>query len=267
MPKRDHDTDIWLEDWFLNLNDSEMLFWFYIKDRCDHAGFWRPNFKMFENSTGRRINQDDFLKKINAEKPRIKVLENGRWFICGFIAFQYCGKLNIANRFHKSVLETFRKNISCENTVDYGFEVCETSKRPQLEVNKERRLENKKRRIKKEEKGIEGERKEIENEDEGMKNIQTPDYLKAAMVGFIENRKGLRKPLGDNARSLIIEKLERLYPGDHEKQVECLNQSTENGWQGVFAIKSEQPTNGKRYGRREVTIDELREQAKRVKLS
>ena len=55
MSKRDTDTELWSEDWFLDLSDAEMLFWFYLKDRCDHAGFWRPNFKIFEASTGRRI--------------------------------------------------------------------------------------------------------------------------------------------------------------------------------------------------------------------
>jgi hypothetical protein len=97
---------------------------------------------MFENSTGRRINQEDFLKKMNTEKERIKVLENGKWFLCGFISFQYCGRLNTNNNFNRSVLETFRKNITCENTSTYLFEVCETSKRPLREVNKEQETKN-----------------------------------------------------------------------------------------------------------------------------
>ena len=130
MAKRDHDTEIWLEDWFLNLSDAEMLFWFYIKDKCDHAGFWRPNFKMFENCTGRRINQEEFLKKINTDKKRIEILGNGKWFLCGFIAFQFRGRLNTNNSFHRYVMETVRKNVNIENTMDYGFEVKETSRRP-----------------------------------------------------------------------------------------------------------------------------------------
>jgi hypothetical protein len=49
------------------------------------------------------------------------------------------------------VYETFRKNVNCENTIDYGFEVKLTSNCPQLEVNKEQRTENKEQRIKNEE--------------------------------------------------------------------------------------------------------------------
>ena len=130
MAKRDHDTELWDEDWFLDLNDSEMLFWFYLKDRCNHAGFWRPNFKRFEQITGRRINQVDFLKKINSDSVRVVVLENGRWFLAKFISFQFKGWLNLNNPFCRSVYKTFRENISDENTSIYGFEVSETSPRP-----------------------------------------------------------------------------------------------------------------------------------------
>lgn len=147
MAKRDHDTELWSEDWFLNLSDSEMLFWFYIKDKCDHAGFWRPNFFMFEKITGRRINQQEFLNKMNSDKKRIEVLENGKWFITGYIAFQFCGSLNINNKFHASVLNTFRKNVNCENTSIYGFEVKETSRRPLPDLNKERITNNEERDI------------------------------------------------------------------------------------------------------------------------
>lgn len=142
MAKRDHDTEIWNEDWFLNLSSTEMLFWFYIKDRCDHAGFWRPNFKMFENITGKRINSGTFLEKINSDIERIKVLENGRWLITGFIPFQYGSKLNLKNHFHRSIYNTFTNNLPNEKSIDYKFEVLDTSKTPQGEVNKEQELRN-----------------------------------------------------------------------------------------------------------------------------
>lgn len=136
MSKRDTDTEIWDEDWFLELKGPEMLFWFYVKDRCDHAGFWRPNFKKFERDTGFRINQKSFLENINSDKERIKVLDCGKWFLTGFISFHFNGKLNINNRYHKSVFDRFSKNLPDEKTTTYEFEVNLTSKRPQLEVHK-----------------------------------------------------------------------------------------------------------------------------------
>jgi hypothetical protein len=180
MSKRDHDTEIWGEDWFLSLTETEMLFWFYIKDKCDHAGFWRPNFLNFENLTKKRVNKEVFLQKINSDKERVKVLENGRWFLCGFISFQYCGKLNLLNRFHKSVYETFTKNVSCENTMDYKFEVSLTSNRPQREVNKEQETKNKEQETKQDMKRVKGEEREdaikdrIEIRSEDFKNSIKP---------------------------------------------------------------------------------------------
>ncbi|MBN2570026.1 MAG: hypothetical protein JXB42_11405, partial [Deltaproteobacteria bacterium] len=66
---------------------------------------------------------------------------NGRWFLTGFISFQY-PVINTSNRFHKSVLETFRKNIPGENSTTYDFEVKLTSSRPQLDLNKEQETKN-----------------------------------------------------------------------------------------------------------------------------
>lgn len=185
MSKRDHDTEIWSEDWFLDLSDLEMLFWYYITDKCDHAGFWRPNFKMFETITGRRINKDDFLKKINTDKDRIIVLENGRWFLSGFISFQYCGKLNLNNRFHKSIMETFRKNIPEEKTTCYNFEVSLTSIRPQVEVNKEQETKNEERRT--EEGGLE------ETKQDHPKNKKS-EFIKPSFDEWVPNGLSERKP-------------------------------------------------------------------------
>jgi hypothetical protein len=160
MAKRDTDTEIWNEDWFIDLEGPYQLFWFYVKDCCDHAGFWRPNFKRFEQISGHRINQEKFLELVNSEKQRIIILDTGKWFLVHYISFHY-SILNLKNRFHNSVYETFRKNVTCENTMEYGFEVKLTSNCPQLEVNKEQRTENKEQRIKNKEKEGMGE-KEIQ---------------------------------------------------------------------------------------------------------
>ncbi len=68
MAKRFTETTIWDEDWFLNLSNKEMLLWFYIKDNCDHAGIWKPNFKKFTLFAKSKINEMEFLNKINKDK-------------------------------------------------------------------------------------------------------------------------------------------------------------------------------------------------------
>lgn len=249
MSKRDHDTEIWEEDWFLGLGSANQLFWFYIKDKCDNAGFWRPNFRLFESLTGHRINQKEFMEKVNTDvsfpfKERVKVLENGKWFITGFIKFHFNGVLNLGNRFHASVFSSFSKNLNGENSKDYGFEVKERSIRPLLDLRRQRiRV-----RVKDKSKG---------KEKELIKELLIPDYLKESIAAFIEHRKKNKRPMTDHAVKLIVEKVQKLYPSNNAMQIAAINQSIERGWQGVFAIKEEQKT--KKFWTKEDILAERRE--------
>jgi len=110
MAKRFTDTTKWNEDWFLDLSNPHKLFWNYICDNCCHAGIFKPNKRMFELLVGVKINTDQFLSDVNKDKQRILVLSNGRWYLTGFILFQYGTKLNDKNRVHKSILEILLKN-------------------------------------------------------------------------------------------------------------------------------------------------------------
>lgn len=100
-----------------------MLFWHYLLDACDHAGIWKPNKVFFEKTVGVKVDLKLTLRALNAEKPRITVLSNGRWFLANFIPFQYGRSLNLRNRLHSSVFKLLQ-----ENSVDM------TSIRPQVEV-------------------------------------------------------------------------------------------------------------------------------------
>ncbi len=104
MPKRFHDTEIWNEDWYLEMPIEYMKLWDYIKDTCDHAGIWRPNKKRFELLIKRYIDLEIALRYFNAGKERIQILSNGRWFILDFIVFQYGSSLNLNNSVHRSVI-------------------------------------------------------------------------------------------------------------------------------------------------------------------
>ncbi len=114
MAKRFTDTTKWNEDWFLDLSLPNKLFWIYICDNCNHAGIFKPNKRMFELLVSSKVNIKDFLKVCNHEKERIKILENGRWYITKFLEFQYGVKLNPSNRVHKSIIK-----ILDQNNVDY----------------------------------------------------------------------------------------------------------------------------------------------------
>ena len=103
------------EDWYIDMKGEYQKFFDYIIEMCDCAGVWKPNRFDFETKTGFKINLDSFLQKVNKDKERLIVLENGRWFIPGFVKFQSYNKsatfdLNPANRFHRGILNSLNAN-------------------------------------------------------------------------------------------------------------------------------------------------------------
>ena len=63
--------------------------------------------------------------------------------------------------------------------------------------------------------------------------------LNRAILAFMEFRKSIKKPMTDHAVSLLIKKLNGMTTYIPE-QIEIINQSIMNGWQGVFPLKNEQ---------------------------
>jgi len=110
MAKRFTETTIWEDDWFYELSPEYKLFWFYIKDNCDYAGIWKPKPKIFQSLTDVEVNLNNAIKYFNVDKQRVRVLDNGYWYLEDFFRFQYAGregKLNLKNRVHKAVLDVF----------------------------------------------------------------------------------------------------------------------------------------------------------------
>jgi len=80
--------------------------------------------------------------------------------------------------------------------------------------------------------------------------------LNQALLSFIEYRKGIKKPMTDRAVSLLISKLNDMSPLITD-QVEILNQSIVNGWQGVFPLKDQKPPAKPTYYQKPSKADEL----------
>lgn len=80
------------------------IFVLYLRDHCDCAGVWQPSFKLFEVITGFRIDQKDFLEKVNIGRERIIPLKNGKWWISGFVEDQsQTNIINTSNNAHKGI--------------------------------------------------------------------------------------------------------------------------------------------------------------------
>jgi hypothetical protein len=68
---------------------------------------------------------------------------------------------------------------------------------------------------------------------------ETPSELNKALSDFKKHRRQLKAPMTDRAFELMVGKLEKLSGGDERKKIAILNQSIENGWKGVFELKTD----------------------------
>ena len=107
MVKRFCDTDIWNKEWFLKLPLLQRSLFLYIKDNCDCAGVYEPNYMMLSFIMNQSIKEDDILK-INETKKQIELI-NGKFFITDFCKFQY-GELKPSCKPHIKVIETLKKH-------------------------------------------------------------------------------------------------------------------------------------------------------------
>ena len=115
MAKRFISTDLFREDWFLELDIEVRLFFIYAITNCDHAGILKANVRAFNALNGTQVGKDTILEQINAEKQRIEKISDTTWFITDFIRFQYGDTLNPANRAHASVIKRLE-----QQSIDYG---------------------------------------------------------------------------------------------------------------------------------------------------
>lgn len=78
--------------------------------------------------------------------------------------------------------------------------------------------------------------------------------LDTAVKEFITFRKKIKKPMTNHAVKLMLSKLNKL-TSDIDEQVEILNQSILNGWQGIYPLKREE----NKRGQNGIAIDESKD--------
>jgi len=110
MGKRFTDTDIWDQDWYVELPTKYKLFWNYIKDKCDNAGIWRPNIVIAQRIIGETINKNEFIQFVNSDKKRIIILPTGRWFLKDYFIFQYGDVFSPTSPVHRGAIRALVSN-------------------------------------------------------------------------------------------------------------------------------------------------------------
>ena len=109
MGKRFTDTEKWKDPWFRKLPLEAKVFWEFLRDNCDQAGFWKKDYELASFLCGAELN-DSIMGWLNKEKNRIK--DHGVYLeILDFISFQF-GHLTKDCRPHRPVLDLLKK---------YGF--------------------------------------------------------------------------------------------------------------------------------------------------
>lgn len=86
------------------------------------------------------------------------------------------------------------------------------------------------------EKEIEKDTRDRDKSNKGAERTPLDD----ALDEFVKHRKALKRPLAGKGIELIRAELEKLAPGDEEKQIAIINQSIMRGWQGVFPLKADE---------------------------
>lgn len=110
MAKRFTDTDIWEQDWYIDLPNKYKFMWNYVKDKCDNVGIWRPNISILQKIVGEPLNINEFIQFINLDKERVKILSNGRWWVKDFFVFQYGNTFSPTSPVHKGALRQLVSN-------------------------------------------------------------------------------------------------------------------------------------------------------------
>lgn len=110
MAKRFSSTEVWEEDWFLDMPNEYKLFWYYMLSMCDHAGIFKVNLRSFCGLLEVKVTSSSALSHFNAGKQRIREISDSVWFIEDFFAFQYGPQFNPKNRVHESIEKQYEKH-------------------------------------------------------------------------------------------------------------------------------------------------------------
>lgn len=112
MAKRFTATEIWGEDWFLDMPIQYKLFWYYMLSNCDHAGLFKVNLRSFCSLNNVEISPIEIIKYFNTGKDRIREISEKIWLIEDFFLYQYGETFNPNNRVHDSIEKLYmRHNI------------------------------------------------------------------------------------------------------------------------------------------------------------
>ena len=175
------------------------------------------------------------------EQLNMVVTDNGFFAIAGWDEHQNIEgmeKIREQNRLRKAAQRERQKALNAPVSRDSHGTVTESHATDKEEEKEEDKKKNK-------------------NKKQESKVFADDPELNQAILSFVEFRKSIKKPMTDHAVDLLINKLNSMTSYIPE-QIEIINQSIVNGWQGVFPLKNEQAQTVRKTGyQKQTKADEL----------
>ena len=107
MPKRFTDTELWEKEWFLKLEPRLKCLVKYVRDKCDIAGIWKPNYILASFCIGKEVTQEDLLSI--DEGRQFQLMPDDKILCIDFVTFQYGSELNPSSPIHRKILNLLSK--------------------------------------------------------------------------------------------------------------------------------------------------------------
>ncbi|MDD5678415.1 MAG: hypothetical protein PHW60_10560 [Kiritimatiellae bacterium] len=104
MAKRLTASDKWEDPWFRTLSLKSKLFWLFLLDRCDGAGFWKIDYDLCSFCIGETVDES-ILADFDI---RIEKINDDKLWVVRFVEFQYGALKEDANP-HKPVIKLLAK--------------------------------------------------------------------------------------------------------------------------------------------------------------
>jgi hypothetical protein len=103
MSKRFVDTNIWEKEWFMSCTPTEKCLVKYVRDKCDLAGIWKPNYTLASYVIGHKVDEQTLINIDNGNQ--FKKLPDNKIICIDFVRFQYGIELNPSSPIHKKVIQ------------------------------------------------------------------------------------------------------------------------------------------------------------------
>jgi len=107
MAKRFMDNTIFDKSWYRKLPVRLKIVWFYLINKCNHAGIWECDVDLLSFQIGDEYTLEEILEAFG---DNLKEIGDGKIYITKFIEFQYGLPLNNKVKVHQSVIKLLNKN-------------------------------------------------------------------------------------------------------------------------------------------------------------